>query len=271
MVSLNTSSSHLDAREMKGLGDMMFRHPPGTFALTPASAIAIQAITDHQALLHGRGIDWGSGVGCLAIVAAKIPGVESVLGLEIFGPNVRTARDNAACNGVAERTDFLCADSYAPRLPEDREKLDLLVGRTEFILANPPSSEGDDGFEFRRIVLRGARRYLAPGGVVLLNISYQYGARRIARLCEEVDGFSHAGVLSSTEWEPFDLERDDLLHCLEAYAAEERRGGSVYTFLDPQHPAAAPTLTAQAALALFRSTGESPLTKWQTHLFRWHG
>lgn len=256
---------------MKGLGDVMFRHPPGTFALTPASAIAIHAITDHQSLLHGRGIDWGSGVGCLAIVAAKVPSVEFVLGLELYGPNVRTARDNAVCNGVAERTDFLCSDSYAPRLPDDREKLELLAGRTEFILANPPSSEGDDGFEFRRIVLRGARRYLVPGGAVLLNISYQYGARRIARLAEEVEGFRAEGLLSSTDWQPFDLERDDLLHCLEAYAAEERRGGLAYTFLDPLHPTDAPTMSAQAALARFRQTGQSPLTKWQMHLFRWRG
>lgn len=253
---------------MNGLGPVVFQHPPGTFVPTPSSHIAIRTLCEHQDLLRGRGIDWGSGVGCLAIVAARIAAVEEVVGLEISGPDVRTARDNAARNGVAEKTDFIWADSYAPRLAEDRRRLESLAGRAQFVLANPPASEGDDGFTFRRSVLRGAKHHLAPGGVVLLNISYQYGARRIGRLEEEAEGFRYEGVLSSTDWVPFDLDRDEWLHCLEAYAAEERRGGEPYAFLDPEQPEGEPGMTAEAALAGFQRTGLSPLTKWQTHLFR---
>ena len=134
----------------------------------------------------------------------------------------------------------------------------------DFILANPPSSEGDDGFGYRRVVLRGARIFLVPGGVVFLSVSYQYGMSRVERLCQDAPGFEYRGVLASTDWVPFDLNRPDLLHCSHLYADEERRGGFEYAFRHPRHEQ---TMTAQAALAHYEQTGDSPLSKWQTHLF----
>src|SRR5262249_15461413 len=147
-----------------------------------------------------------------------------------------TARENAALNGIENKVAFIHADSYSPYSPADCLTLAGLTGLVNFVLANPPSSEGDDGFEYRRIVLRGARSYLVPGGVVLLSVSYQYGRARIERLCHEVAGFAHGGVLASTAWVPFDLERPDLLHCLHLYAEEEDRGGLDYTFQNPEAP-----------------------------------
>jgi len=107
------------------------------------------------------------------------------------------------------------------------------------------------------------------GGVVLLSISYQYGRQRVEGLSHQIAGFSYGGLLASTDWVPFDLERPDLLHCLELYAEEERRGGSKYVFLHPEVPNLC--MDAQAAVAHFRRTGLSPLTKWQTHLFSYQG
>ena len=251
-----------------GLGALEFEHPPGTFAPTPASAISVRAICDHQELLGENGIDWGSGIGCLAIAAARIGAVRRVAGLEIEEANVRAARRNAERNGVNGRVRFLHSDSYAPFFAEDREALEDLAGRARFVLANPPASDGDDGLGFRRLVLRGARRFLAPGGVVFLNISSQYGSRRIGRLSAEVGGFLHEGVLSSTDWMPFDLMRDDLRRCLENYVAEEQRGGEAYVFGDPERRDCEATMNAREALAAFRETGRNPLSKWQTHLFR---
>ena len=56
-----------------GLGRLTFHHPVSTFSLTPASNILIEAIARNQELLSGIGIDWGSGIGCLAILAVKMP------------------------------------------------------------------------------------------------------------------------------------------------------------------------------------------------------
>lgn len=251
------------------MGEIHLLQPPGAFALTPASRIAIQTVGERHHLLSGNGLDWGSGIGCLAIIAARIEAVKRVIGLEISALNVTVAQQNAIHNGVADKVEFFLSDSYTPFAEEDRKSLETLRGQTNFILANPPSSEGDDGFAFRRLVLRGAQSYLVTGGVVFLSISYQYGAQRVARLRQEAPGFSYGGVLASSDWVPFDLQRPDLLHCLELYAEEERHGGLAYVF--PNLEDAHGYVDAQTALAHFHRTGLSPLTRWQTHLFRYMG
>lgn len=256
----------MSARFAAPFGDLDILHPPPTFAPTPASRIAVQAIADHAALLAGDGIDWGCGVGLLAIAAARIPAVTQVIGLDIDAANVTIAHQNAARNGVAAKTAFWTADSYEPLAPVGQAMVAALAGRGRFILANPPASEGDDGFGFRRRVLAEGAPFLAPGGVVFLNISAQYGQERIARLLIEAPGFVYGGVLSSSDWTPFDLQRPDLLRNLQDYAAEEARGGLPYCFGGPQTPEQA--LDARAALALFHSSGRSPLSRWQVHLFR---
>ena len=72
------------------------------------------------------------------------------------------------------------SDSYAPFADDDRRSLESLKGRADFLIANPDSSEDDDGFGYRRTVLLGAREYLRGGGRVFLSISYQYGQPRIS-------------------------------------------------------------------------------------------
>jgi SAM-dependent methyltransferase len=254
--------------DITGGAEVRIVHPPGTFALTPASLITLRAVGRHQHLLTGVGMDWGTGTGCLAVVAAQLPRVQKVIGLDISAANVATAWLNAQNNGVSDKVAFLVSDSYVPLAPEDRATLDTFAGRVNFLLANPPSSEGDDGFGYRRLVLQGARMFLVPGGVVFLSVSYQYGRRRLERLCEEAPGFTYGGELASTDWVPFYLGRPDLLHCLHQYAAEESRGGLEYTFKAPDGPGDR-FLTAQTALAHFQRTGQSPLSKWQTHRFEY--
>lgn len=257
----------LSADETHGLGPLEIRYPPGTFALTPASLIAIEAIGRHQELLRGTGLDWGSGTGCLAIAAARISAVEKVIGLEISPADVAIARENARRNAVEGKVEFLVSDSYAPLSGSDREKLESLGVKVSFILANPPAAGHGDAFEWRRQVLRGATPYLRRGGVVFLNISSQYGPARIEGLMEDAPGFVHEGVLASTGWVPFDLRRQDLLDCLQQYVREEGRGGSEYAFGDPGAPEEK-SLNARAAMENFDRTQRSPLTRWQVRLFR---
>lgn len=247
-----------------GLSELRFRHPPGTFALTPASLISLLAIGKHQQLLHGAGLDWGSGTGCLAIAAAKIPSVRSVVGLELSESDVAVARENAVKNGVDDKVAFVWSDSFSPIDSHDREALNGLTGKVNFLLSNPPHSEGDDGFGNRRKVLRGASNYLVPGGVIFLSLASPYSQVRVERLCQEVPGFAYRGLLASTDWMPFDLKCPDLLHRLQLFADEERRGGLKYIFRQPQ---TTERLDALTALADYEQTGRSPLSKWQTHLF----
>jgi SAM-dependent methyltransferase len=255
-----------------GLREIEIQHPAGTFRLTPASHITLQAIGQNRQLLAGIGLDWGCGSGCLAIAAATLPAVRRVVGFDIVEANVAVARSNAALNGVAEKARFLLSDSYSPASIDDRDFLDALAGKVNFILANPPASDGDDGFGYRRIVLEGARRFLAAGGVVFLNVSLQYGPQRIERLAREAPGFEYRGAIASTDWVPFDLDRPDLLRCLKDYVGEETRGGSDYAFrmLTSRGGAdagQAENANARSALLHFHRSGQSPLSKWQTHLF----
>ncbi|NIM52043.1 MAG: methyltransferase [Gemmatimonadales bacterium] len=250
-----------------GLGPITVLLPPDKLSLTPASYMAVRAIGRNRHLLSGNGIDWGSGSGCLAIAAAKLEAVERIVGLELAQEDVAVARQNAIANGVLGKVAFLHADSFAPFSEEDVGALDVLAGSTDFLIANPPASQGDDGLGWRRRVLEDARRFLVSGAPVLLQISYQYGQPRIRKLAEDVPGYRYEGVLASTDWVPFDQERSDLASQLEEYGAEEERGGLAYTFPDPERPDWG-HINARQALAYHRSTGMSPLSKWQMHLFR---
>ncbi len=267
-VRTTEEESELANEATCGLGTLRIKHPTGTFPVTPASLVSLRAIGKHQQLLSGIGIDWGPGSGVLSIAAARIKAVTKVFGLEIVADNVESARENARLNTVAEKTVFLHADSFAPFVESDADTVTALKGKVQFVLANPPSSEGDDGFDFRRRVLREAREFLHDGAVVFLSISSQYGQRRIANLTADSLGYTHSRLLATTDWVPFDLERPDLFRCLKAYVQEERRGGLEYEFALPKKQFNE-LVNAQVALSYYERTGKSPLSKWQTHLFKY--
>ena len=260
-VRQNAEMSVLTDEVTFGLGEMEIKHPQGTFAVTPASLVSLKAIGIHRRHLSGNGIDWGPGSGILSITAARIEAVTKVYSLEIVPANVETARENARFNAVADKTEFFHSASFSPFDKTDGETVAALKCKVQFVLANPPSSAGDDGFDFRRRILGEAPDFLTDGGVVFLSISYQYGQRRIASLTNDAPGFTHRGVLATTDWVPFDLNRSDLLDCLRAYVQEERRGGFDYEFALPGEQAD-DLVNAQAAMAYYERTGESPSSKW---------
>lgn len=164
---------------------------------------------------------------------------------------------------------FMLADSYSPYNEEEKQKFAKLRGKVNFVLSNPPSSDGDDGFGFRRIVLKGAKEYLVRNGIVLLNISYQYGMKRVEALCKDIDSYSYMGVVASTDWVPFDLNRPDLLECLKIYSQEELNGGIDYTFLADRSNVNN-VINARTAPDNYKRNGISPLTQWQTHLLNFN-
>src|SRR5437879_10060930 len=95
-LSLDSHRTLLTLDQNGALGTIEILHPARTFAPTPATLIAVEAIAEKRALLSGTGIDWGSGVGCLAIAAARIETVGSITGLEISSENLVAAHQNAA-------------------------------------------------------------------------------------------------------------------------------------------------------------------------------
>lgn len=251
---------------LKTIGPITIRHPKDTFAITPASLIALKAIEEHRSLLHGAGIDWGCGSGCLSIAAARINEVELIIGLDILQENITISIQNALHNEVSEKTTYLLSDSYSPCDAVNKKWLESMSGKIDFILSNPPSSDGDDGFNYRRKVLNDGYGFLKNRGIVFLNISSQYGQERINDLTKVNKDYLHEGILASTGLVPFDLERNDLLECIYNYKKEEERDGYEYEFIDPIDTRT--VLNATDALKLYKAKKLSPLTRWQTHLFR---
>ena len=254
-----------------GIGTLQIASPPGKLSLTPATQMAVDAIGANHDLLAGKGIDWGSGSGVLTVAAATVPAVEFILGLELAEEDIAVARTNAKANGVEDKIAFIRSDSFEPFNDQDPGPLEALVGAADFLIANPPASHGDDGLGWRRSVLRGALRFVGPGAPLLIQISFQYNVERIARLAEDVPGYSYEGVIGTSDWVEFDQSRDDLRSHLVEYADEEKAGGTVYTFRGRRTTGdgrGGESMTATEALAHYRETGESPISKWQMHLFR---
>ncbi len=57
-IRSDSAISILEEELTGGLGRLTFYHPEGTFSLTPASNILIEAIIKSQDKLNGIGIDW---------------------------------------------------------------------------------------------------------------------------------------------------------------------------------------------------------------------
>ena len=235
---------------------------PGRPSITAASRISLLTVDRHPHLIRGNGIDWGSGTGVLAVAAATHPGVDLVVGLELNAAESATARTNAELNGVADRTAFLVADSYQPVAGQDMTVLDSLRGATDFLLANPPTSRGDDGLGLRRRVLREGLPFLRTGGNVLLQVSRQYGQIRTEQLTADTGPFEYRGLLETSDWVPFDQDRPDLRDALDWYVIEENKSGLIYPF---HHPTQDREISASDAQKLRDRDGSSPRSQWQMH------
>ena len=259
---MEADSTVLSAAETDGLGALDLRHPPGTFAPTPATRVTIRAVARHRDRLAGVGVDWGCGIGVLSIAAARAGAVELVVGLDIDASNVAVAEDNARRNGVADRVRFALADSFEPLAEEGRALLTPLWGSLDFILANPPASDTNDGFDFRRRVLGEGAELLRPGGLVLVQALSAYGAPRVEALAG--DAYAYEGVALRTELVPLDLDLDPLRRQHATYVREERGGGLPYEFFvgDDEAP-----VTAVEALGPLKA-GETIRGRWQVHRFR---
>lgn len=249
--------------ETGGLGPIEVSLADSGGTVTPASRLCAEAIGRHRRLLSGTGIDWGAGTGLLAIALARVPRVERVVAIEHDPVAVANAVRNAIANSVHDKVFVVEADLYIPTDDGGRQLLAELEGETDFLVANPPPSVGDDGLGWRRAVLIGAVPFLRPGANALVQISAQYGEERIRRLAGDT-GFEYRGLLETTEWTPFVLDRQDLWDAINDFAAEEQQGGLPYEFRDAR---TLDSVTAVEALAVYRTTGRQPLTRWQLHHF----
>jgi release factor glutamine methyltransferase len=192
----------LGEREFWGL---LFRLSPDTLEPRPDTetvvGAALDALPDPDAPV--RLLDLGTGSGCLLVaLLAERPRAVG-LGADRSEGALRTARANAARNGVGDRASFVLADWGAAL----RGPFDLIVSNPPYI----PSSDlagldpevrlhdpraaldgGLDGLAAYRAILAQAPRLLAPAGHLILEVGAAQ-ADPVARLGRKA-GFELLGV-----------------------------------------------------------------------------
>jgi len=139
-------------------------------------------------------VDIGTGCGCIAVsLALKVPHGR-VLGTDISMPALRVAARNARRLGVADRVDLLSCDLLPPyprHLPSHR-KFDLVCANLPYIptgtlrrlrvYGREPAlalNGGVDGLTKIRGLLKIAPDWIAPGGLILLEIEASRGRRAV--------------------------------------------------------------------------------------------
>lgn len=133
-------------------------------------------------------VDLGTGSGCLALGAAQACPQAKVFAVDISDEALALARENARRNNLENRVAFLCGSLFEPL---DKS----LRGQMHLIISNPPYipdeecarlmpevrdfeprvalSGGGDGLNVIRKIIGEAAEWLAPTGVLAMEIGYE--------------------------------------------------------------------------------------------------
>lgn len=173
---------------LRDFWSLPFRISPATLDPRPDSETLVQAVLDRTAKTAPlRLLDLGTGSGCLLIALLTERPNAWGLGIDRAPAAAAMAHLNAAALGVADRTAFAAGDWTDP-----------LAGRFDVILSNPPYIPlgdraalapdvrdydpalalfgGTDGLDPYRRFADTLQAFLAPGGLLALEIGWDQGA-----------------------------------------------------------------------------------------------
>ncbi len=134
-------------------------------------------------------VDIGTGSGCIAVALAKNNPSVTILATDISYPALKIARKNAIQHEVIDRVKFLQADLIPP-----------ISGQFDLICANLPYlptqtllnleisgrepdlalDGGPNGLDFVNRLIEEAKAFLAPGGILLIEIESSQGEKLLA-------------------------------------------------------------------------------------------
>jgi len=185
--------------------DAILTVEPGVFLPRPETEVLMEAVLvalgagassrprpaqDARPPERGSVLDWGTGTGAIAIALLQaLPGWTAVAA-DRAGPALHLALRNAARNGVADRFRARMADFAKPAVPGSET---FIPGAPfDLVVSNPPYVRhgdlpglmpevrdheprealdgGEDGLDALRHLARGLGSWLAPGGLLALEI-----------------------------------------------------------------------------------------------------
>ncbi len=201
-----------------------FEVDPSVFIPRPETELLIDELarrlrTDQPALLA----DIGTGSGCIAVAAARVFRRASVYAVDLSEAALAVAGRNVMRHGVQGRVTCLRGDLFGPLRARG------MTGAFAAILSNPPYiadpeidglqpevrlfeprlalSGGQDGLDFYRRIVNEAWEWLAPGGVLILEV----GQSQAASVCELASRHGRYGTISTRR----DMAGIDRIVCMD--------------------------------------------------------
>jgi release factor glutamine methyltransferase len=165
--------------------------PPAAEGPAPAAPAAEPVLPPAAETAPLRVLDLGTGSGNIAVaIAVQLPEAR-IVAIDLSPVALEVARRNAAAHGVAARIEFLEGDLFAPLealSPEPR--FQAIVSNPPYILPSAHAglspdvrdfeprlalldtkeNEAGRGIGFHRAIVREARRFLAPGGLLAVEV-----------------------------------------------------------------------------------------------------
>jgi release factor glutamine methyltransferase len=182
-----------------------FEVSPAVLIPRPETELLVEYVTQRiSAARQATIVDVCTGSGCIAVAIARLRPHARVLAIDLSSSALHVARRNAIRHGVGERITWVEGDLLGPLVEQGVEGLvDVIVSNPPYIaeaewatlqpevkLFEPRGAlvAGPQGTELHERLLQEAARYLAPGGVVLLEIGAGQ-ARGLRRIVEQLPGY----------------------------------------------------------------------------------
>jgi len=177
----------------------------------PETELLVEQVVQHNFRTWPPIIaDIGTGSGCIAVAVARALPTAVLYATDRSPAALRVAEHNAARHGVKDRVQFLVGNLLEPLRAQGLE------GKVAAVVSNPPYipdggllelqpevrmfeprlalAGGMDGLEFHHQLLGSAMEFLAPGGLLVLEVG-QGQAGPLSEIAVAHGGYAQAGLV----------------------------------------------------------------------------